>query len=102
VVKNEWDNISTTPIRLHVLDWDNLTLFTFFTILNKCEFIFIVAPCILFQFTKKNQQMHLKIILKTHTKTLKSPYMFRSTTILRVIHGTLLIINVEIIRKILR
>jgi hypothetical protein len=29
--------------------------------------IFIVAPCILFQFTKKDQQMHLKSILKTHT-----------------------------------
>jgi hypothetical protein len=29
--------------------------------------IFIVAPCILFQFTKKIQQMHLKSILKnTH------------------------------------
>jgi hypothetical protein len=26
--------------------------------------IFIVAPCILFQFTKKIQQMHLKSILK--------------------------------------
>jgi hypothetical protein len=25
--------------------------------------IFIVAPCILSQFTKKNQQMHLKSIL---------------------------------------
>jgi hypothetical protein len=45
--------------------------------------IFIVAPCISFQFTKKNQQMHLKSILKTHTKTLKIPYMFRSTTIFR-------------------
>jgi hypothetical protein len=44
---------------------------------------FIVAPCILFQFTKKDQQMHLKSILKTQTKTLKSPYMFRSTTIFR-------------------
>jgi hypothetical protein len=27
------------------------------------------------KFTKKDQQMHLKSILKTHTKTLKSPYM---------------------------
>jgi hypothetical protein len=35
------------------------------------------------QFTKKDQQMHLKSILKTHTKTLKSPYMLRSTTIFR-------------------
>jgi hypothetical protein len=38
---------------------------------------------LLSQFTKKDQQMHLKSILKTHTKTLKSPYMFRSTTIFR-------------------